>query len=76
MMYGEAIRSSGKIISAVFNNRRKNVRREAEYRTTRRILLQEFPLDNPGGRGSGMGTEELNCLAKHSKICCYCSVAS
>ena len=64
VMYGEAIRSSGKRIAVVFNSLGNNIRIEVGYRIIKRTLLEELPLDNPGGRVASMGPRELNYLAK------------
>ena len=72
MMNGEAIGSSDKRIAAVFNSLLNNIRRKDGYGTIKRTLIEEFPLDNPGGwvAGIGDGGSEL-----FSKSCCYFSVA-
>ena len=64
MIYGEAFWSSGKRIAAAFNSLRNNIRREAGYRIIKRILLEKFPTENPGGRVAGMGDGEVKCFAE------------
>ena len=71
-MYGEAIRSSGKRIAAAFNSLRNNSSREAEYRIFKSTFLTEFPLDNPGGRVTGMEGRRGELFSRN---CCYFYVA-
>ena len=63
-MYGEVIWSNGKRITAVLNSLRNNIKGEVGYQIIKRTLLEEPPLDNPGGRVADMGIGKMNCLAK------------
>ena len=51
-------------ISAVLNSLRNNIREEVQYRIINLTLLEEPPLDNPGGRVAVMSRSgEVNFLA-------------
>ena len=67
MMYGEAMRSNGKRIAAVFNSMRNIIWREVGYRIINRTLLGEPPVDNLNGRVAGMADGGSGLF---SKSCC------